>query len=125
MNKSVYIFDLDDTIVQYNKRRIVVPKQTWHMLKKLKRNNAEIFIISYNPLAQILGAQLGLYKHVNAIICGEPPRYSLIEILMEKYPHIKDFDYFDDRLDNIQEILEKYPNTRCHHVTKIITCKDL
>jgi len=119
---SVYIFDLDDTLVQY-KKRMAVPRETWHVLRRLHESGAKIYVISYNRQAAFIAAQLGLTKYVHSVISGDPPRDYVIAKLFEAHPEITEFTYFDDNLDNIKDITQRYLGEyriKTVHVTETI-----
>ncbi|QYB17436.1 haloacid dehalogenase-like hydrolase motif-containing [Pacmanvirus S19] len=120
-----YIFDLDDTLVQYNPKP-KVPRETWHVLRKLHEQGSKLYIISYNPLAPLIAAELQLTQYIEDIFTSRPPRDQLITKLLVKYPEITEFTYFDDSKDNIKEITDEFrPKYRIHtfHVITPIKCK--
>ena len=129
---TVIVFDLDDTPAQYGRRKIAVPKQTWHALALLSRTAmTRHFVVSYNPLAAALAGQLGLLKHVEGVVSGHLPRDALLRVLFERYSissggddRSMQFVYFDDREDNIEEVLASYPRAQCKHLIGPIACKD-
>lgn len=115
MNKDVYLFDLDDTIVYYSKRGLTVPRQTWHKLRAL-HFSATLILVSYNPLAFHIAGRLGLFKYCPCVIVGIEFRKELIAQALAKctsahvntpvntplhLQHVHHVYYFDDRLDNI------------------------
>lgn len=118
---KIIIFDLDDTLIN---SKIKVPRQTYHMLNKLKKMNCIIGIISYNCLAKFVVNKVGLYKYTNYIYNGDLDRNKLFERCIFNITlneNIKNYEvyYIDDRLDNLQIVKENFPNTIIYH------CKNL
>lgn len=109
----VVVFDLDDTLVRYTKRGAKVPRETWHALRRLHENGAQLFVVSYNPMAPFLVAQLGLSKYIDITVTGVPPRTSLLDVLVTKVGLPPWFIYIDDRPDNIREIRAKWTEADC------------
>ncbi|SHO33211.1 Haloacid dehalogenase-like hydrolase motif-containing [Cedratvirus A11] len=128
-DKPIFIFDLDDTLVFYNKKGAKVPRETWHTLRFLYEQGVDMYVISYNPGAYFIAAQLGLTRYIKDFITARPPRDLLLNMLLQKYQDIqgRPLVYFDDALDNLQEIrqslLENVTQRRItlHHVSKNIT----
>lgn len=63
------IFDLDGTLID-DSRRCAVPKQTFHLLKKLKSAGMPMAIISANPLASQFAMVTGLSKYIPFAFSG-------------------------------------------------------
>ncbi|SPN79387.1 Haloacid dehalogenase-like hydrolase motif-containing [Brazilian cedratvirus IHUMI] len=126
--KPVFVFDLDDTLVFYGKRGAKVPRETWHALRFLHEQEVDMYVISYNPEAYFIGAQLGLTRYIKDFITARPPRDVLLSLLLEKHNQQGKVVYFDDARDNLEEIrqslLENITGRRIilHHVSKSITC---
>lgn len=122
----IVVFDLDDTLVQYG-RRIVVPKQTWHVLALLQNLGAHMYCVSYNPLANLVVGEMGLRKLLEDVVSGRPPRYELVGRLVARNPIIsgKEFIYVDDRGDNIEEVQRAYPMAKSVLVRRALCCCDL
>lgn len=70
------IFDLDDTLLPSSMK---VPRETWHKLNNLRKNNWTLGIVSYNPLAAWLVSITGLKKYFSGIAVGDVDRYKLVE----------------------------------------------
>lgn len=120
------MFDLDDTLIQCTKKgRYIVPKQTWHALRNLHNKNIKLCITSYNKTALLWVELLGLYKYIQDIFVGNPPRYYLIDNIIEKYPEYSILGYFDDREDNIEEVKHRYPTIPCFLVKEPISNKSI
>ncbi len=100
---KVYIFDLDDTLVRYSTKGAVVPRQTFHLLRRLHCEGHLILIVSYNPLCKIIALQTGLYKYAQFVVFGDSYRFLLVERALAKSKLSKqtEFFYIDDRFDNI------------------------
>ena len=114
MQTKLYIFDLDDTLVRYGKHKFCVPKQTFHMLRRLHNEGHKIVIITYNPLGTNLVKLTKLNKYVKEVVYGTEYRHLLLYKFLQSYDDI--FTYVDDRKDNIQCIKEHYPNATTVHV---------
>lgn len=104
---KIIIFDLDDTLVN---AKMKIPRQTYHMLNKFKKENYIIGIISYNFLVNLVAKKTNLYKYTNYIFYGDLDR----NILFEKCLNVIYADnidslsyniyYADDRADNLQVV---------------------
>ncbi|ATE82263.1 Hydrolase 3 incomplete domain containing protein [Pandoravirus salinus] len=109
----VVVFDLDDTLVRYTKRGAKVPRETWHALRRLHENGVQLYVVSYNPAAPFLVAQLGLSKYIDYIVTGVPPRTNLLDVLTTRVDLPPWFLYIDDRADNIKEIEAQWTEAEC------------
>ncbi len=49
--KTIIIFDLDDTLVN---GKMIIPRQTYHMLNRFKKLNYLIGIITYNWMVHLV-----------------------------------------------------------------------
>lgn len=106
---AVVVFDLDDTLVRYTKKGARVPRETWHALRRLWEGGVSLFIVSYDPLASFLVGQLGLFKYIDKVVSGRPPRTNVIDQLAADADLPTSFFYVDDRPDNIDEVKAKWP----------------
>lgn len=126
-DKPVFIFDLDDTLVFYNKRGVKVPRETWHALRFLHEQGVDMYVISYNPGVHFIASQLGLTRYIKEFVTARPPRDALLNLLLEKQKERRNVVYFDDARDNLEEIrqslLENITQRRItlYHVNKTIT----
>src|SRR5579883_3314981 len=59
---TLYIFDLDDTLIQYTRRGPNVPRQTFHALRALCQAGHECVVVTWNPFGSSLVVQTGLKK---------------------------------------------------------------
>ncbi len=117
MNSVAHIFDLDDTLVQYHKKNMNVPKQTFHCLRNLSHQNCFLGIISFNPFAPFIAHSLGLMKYVfNVISDSRLNRVELIQKILTVMTNSTEIHYWDDRLDNIHCIYLFFPFIQTHHV---------
>ncbi len=98
----MYIFDLDDTLVRYGRRKIAVPRQNGH----------SIGIVSYNPLCETIVQQTGLNKYTDFVAFGTEERHKLVQRACCN----QDFIYIDDRLDNIEDVKAYFPYVCTVHV---------
>ncbi len=118
--KTVYdvvVFDLDDTLIRISKNGFHVPKQTWHKLNFLKKNNIRMAIISYNSLAPMWIKCCGLENYIEMIDFGDINRSELMSNVLKKMNiSSSKILYFDDRMDNILEIKKVYNDAVCVHV---------
>jgi len=119
---TIIIFDLDDTLVNY---KMIIPRQTYHMLNKFKRMNYCIGIITYNKLVGIVANETNLYKYTNNIYHENIDRDILFEKCLteiindNKLDNVVKIYYIDDRLDNLQIIKENFPNVITYHCNDI------
>jgi len=114
---TLHIFDLDDTLVQYRKKKVSVPRQTFHALKSL--STCKLAIISYNPGANSVVGLLGLTKYIDGIVCDAiADRVDLMKRMFSLLMNdtCTTIHYWDDRLDNLEAIQTYYPFIECHHV---------
>lgn len=112
-NDVVVVFDLDDTLVRYTKKGAKVPRETWHLLRRLHENGVRLFVVSYNPMAAFLAAQLGLFRYIDKVVSGRSPRTCVIDRLAAEAPLSASFFYIDDRVDNIKEVKKAWPGAIC------------
>jgi len=119
---KMVIFDLDDTLVKYVCGKFFVPKQTYHVLRLLKRNDFKITIVSYNPYAKIIASLCNLYQYTDRVICKGRYREELVfQLILDSNDS---FFYFDDRNDNFEAIQKNFPNAVCLHVVDcFVLCK--
>lgn len=59
------VFDLDDTLLAHTGK---VPKQTFHLLKKLVKSDVKLAVISANPLARYFVRAAGLGRYVTVVV---------------------------------------------------------
>ena len=106
------IFDLDDTLVHYGRKKICVPRQTFHVLRAL---NQRIGVISFNALAHFVIAKTGLIKYVASVAAGEKPRAQLMQEVLASHPNQTwtELHYWDDREDNLQVVQTYFPLLLC------------
>ena len=111
------IFDLDDTLVRYGNKKRCVPRQTFHCLRDLYLRGFILFVVTYNPLGVLIAHEEGLFKYIKFLLSTKNTndQSKIIEKLFSYFP-TKDFIYFDDRQDNIQQVQLKYPYAICIHV---------
>lgn len=112
-----FVFDLDDTLLDNRKGRPRVARQTWHVLKRLcgLEEECRLAIVSYNPGVHLWAGMCGLTRYIPRIGFVRNPT-GRQEVVASVLPD--DFDeavdslyYFDDRIDNIQEVMARYPQT--------------
>jgi len=111
----LHIFDLDDTLVRYGRKKICVPRQTHHALRALRGEKA---IISYNNMASVIATLQGL-KIAN-ISCGNKDRHILAGEVLSKSIGTE-IHYWDDRSDNLLAVCTYYPFIHPHLVTDSLT----
>ncbi len=109
------VFDLDDTLVRYGKKKVCVPRQTFHCLRELALRGFRLCIVSYNPLCHLIAQQTGLSKFIDIIRHKKCKRSDLVSMVIPE----KDmrFFYFDDRLDNINDVADVFPFVIPVHVS--------
>lgn len=73
---TIIIFDLDDTLVNC---KMKIPRQTYHMLNKFKKNNYFIGIITYNWMVNLVAKETNLYKYTSHIFYKDIDRATLFE----------------------------------------------
>ena len=93
----------------------MVPRQTFHKLRTLSYNS-KIYIVSYNPLCEYIVNITGLYKYINHVFFGSDERYKLVEQVIQLHNNTDSFIYFDDRRDNIENIVVHFPFIKCVYV---------
>ena len=69
---TIIIFDLDDTLVNWNRK---IPRQTYHMLNKFKKLNYIIGVISYNLTSYYIAEETNLYEYTSHIFYKNTNRY--------------------------------------------------
>ena len=80
-------------------------------------------IITFNPMPQLVCLNTSIYKYMDFVINGNLDRNILfkkvINMIIKKHniSKLEEYDiyYIDDRIDNITDIKEKYPNIKCFH----------
>lgn len=118
MSYTLHIFDLDDCLVQYNKNKICVPRQTFHRFKKQTELTIRV-IVSYNPLAHVIVKSVELENFIDYVVNTHvDERWQLIEQILVKYSgYIFDtIHYYDDRMDNIHNVKTKYDFIFTHYI---------
>lgn len=117
------VFDLDDTLITCGRWGCGprVPRQTFHVHRTLQAAGTPVAIISYNPLASLWVNCLGLRPYVAC--CVSNTGLSRAEAL-ETLRLCKDstITYFDDRLDNLEDVAEGHPDTVTVYVMYVIHC---
>lgn len=111
----LHIFDFDDTLVFTNKG-ITVPRQTFHKLRQLKQDGHIIAVISYNPLLKYFINALNLAPLCDIIHYDDNERYKLVQYVLNKCNMDTKFVYYDDRIDNIENVKSHYPNAITYHI---------
>ena len=115
---TIIIFDLDDTLVN---GKMKIPRQTYHMLNKFKKNNYFIGIITYNWMVNLVAKETNLYKYTSHILYENIDRNILFEncvsqiIKDQQLVNVNKIYYIDDRLDNLQVVKEKNDNVTTYH----------
>ena len=119
---TIIIFDLDDTLVNWNRK---IPRQTYHMLNKFKKLNYIIGVISYNLTSYYIAEETNLYEYTSHIFYKNTNRDILFELCINKIitdynlNNITNIYYIDDRIDNLQVVKNKYPNVITYHCYNI------
>lgn len=94
----------------------MVPKQTFHKLRALSHHN-KIYIVSYNPLCEYIVNVTGLYKYINRVFFGTDERYKLVDQVINLHnDNQASFIYFDDRRDNIKNVMLHFPFIKCVYI---------
>ena len=120
----VIIFDMDDTLVN---GRMKVPRQTYHMLNRFKKRGYLIGIISYNAMLPFVVGAKKLNKYTKYLCYKSNAdrcvlfQNCLSQIMQENPSDTYTLYYADDRLDNIENVKEKYPNVTTYHCTNVNT----
>ena len=115
---KIIIFDLDDTLVN---PKMIIPRQTYHMLNKFKKLNYIIGIITYNCLVNIVAKETNLYKYTNYIFYGYLDRDILfkkaLNKIFEENPTSLNWQiyYVDDRADHLQIVKESFSTIITYH----------
>jgi len=116
-----HVFDLDDTLVTYGRRGLVVPRQTFHTLRDLLAAGEEVVVVSFNPWARVLVSLMGLTRYVARTVTpvseGEG-RAELVTQAIAGWGGDAKFAYYDDRSDNVAAVRERFgPRASAHVVT--------
>ncbi len=103
----IVIFDLDDTLLPCTGR---VPRQTFHMLKFLKRQGCKIGIISYDSMARFLIERTGLGNYIDYAVYGNIDRFEMFQTCQSKlnFSEKEKTFYADDRLDNLEKVASQF-----------------
>lgn len=132
------VFDLDDTLTFTSvKARTSVPKQTFHLLKKLTSAGIATAVISANPLARNTVVATGLSRYVQVVVQerdvdsagldpdlaagrSESERVRLQQLVkavttIGLEPAVDRVLYVDDGLRHLANIKKAFPNTALHH----------
>lgn len=75
--RVLHIFDLDDTLVQYKKNKISVPKQTFHILRSAY-HCVTFAVVTFNLFAKEIVNKTGLTKYVRYVVIGTQSRVALL-----------------------------------------------
>lgn len=118
------IFDLDNTLINLNGN---VPRQTYHMLKKFKKQGYIIGIVSYDHLCHFTSDGLNLYDYSDIVKWSSMGRSKLfldtLNYLKLKNnitdDNIEQIYYIDIQKDNIQNIKESFPNIITWYCTNV------
>ena len=104
----IFLFDLDDTLVSHRGK---VPRQTWHVLRRLQREGHVLGIVSNNILAPSVAASVGLTQYVpfHSILVQASPqetRSALVQRWLDVARPAQEtaIHYFDDRTYQVDEI---------------------
>ena len=119
MSSKLIIFDLDDTLVRYGKKRkICVPRQTFHSLRDLHARGFTLVCVTYNCYGEMIANQCCLFKYISFLQYARNigDRSLVVRLVAQKY-NSNNFSYFDDRKDNIEQVKLKFPNSSCIHVS--------
>lgn len=125
MTNKIIIFIFENILIN---KRMKIPKQTYHLLQKLKKNGYIIGIISNNPLIYFDARELGLYKYSNYIKCDNKLQiYELFNIILNNLSKYKKNNYKDDDkiyfidtdINNLQKIKKNNDKIFTIH------CKDI
>ncbi len=111
------VFDLDDTLIRYGKH-ITVPRQTFHCLRDLKARGFIIACATYNVYGVLIAHECGLFKYIDFLQwdANTGDRSIIITKILLQYPGEKNFIYFDDRMDNLNQVKCKFPEASYAHV---------
>lgn len=108
------VFDFDDTLVDSS--TLKVPKQTYHMMKHLKKRNVDIRVVSYNRLLRYWIHLVELAKYVTTYATAQIDREKLVQMILPPELGEETWWYVDDREDHIETIRRFYPNAKTFHV---------
>lgn len=117
---TIIIFDLDDTLVNC---KMKMPRQTYHMLNRLKKLNYIIGVITYNCMVGIVAKETNLYKYTEHIYYANTDRDLLFEMcvnqIINDYQLINvteiEIHYIDDKLDNLLAVKTNNKTVITHH----------
>ncbi len=102
------ILDLDDTLITGSGRKPgvpIVPRQTFHALRKLRHAGAHIVVTSFNPSAVLWVNMLLLTPFVSRVFYScKGDRAALVLEACAHFPTYHPVHYFDDREDNIDAV---------------------
>jgi hypothetical protein len=120
--KMLIIFDLDQTLVCGKKNQ--VPRQTFHALRALKAQGHTLVVVTYNCLGFFVANATGLLKYIECVFYLKclSERSDLILLVLshfqfEQFPFYE-LVYFDDRIDNIMNVQQRFPSAICIAVSK-------
>ena len=133
--RCVHIFDCDDTFVHYGRGRFLVPRQTFHKLRHLKQAGHRTGAISFNVSANRVLALTGALKYIDVVIVPHSSEESRADLMTRALRHFVNLHpltllshsihYYDDRVDNITNVLGRYPHVVAHRVScalQLYTC---
>ncbi len=106
------MFDLDDTLVFQSRKRKgspIVPRQTYHLLRTLKRLGHTCFIVTYNGMAPYWVKVRHLSPFIHRVAYGDRDRHELVRLALGSDFKHDAFVYIDDREDNIEVISKHFP----------------
>jgi len=104
------VFDLDDTLICGDTGK--VPKQTFHLLRKLQRAGIKMGIISANPMAVMFAQVHRLAKYIPFALSQGPKetRAHLFGRALDKLGVEPDnVLYCDDGARNLASVAEQFP----------------
>jgi hypothetical protein len=112
------VFDLDDTLIDGDTGK--VPKQTHHLLRKLRDAGVRMAIISSNPKADLYASLLGLSRFVGTVLTqgGCESRASLfgraLDALRVSRTDVTGVLHCDDGARNLAEVKTCFPGVQLH-----------
>lgn len=118
----IVIFDLDDTLVNY---KMTVPRQTFHMLNRFKKEGYLIGVITYNPLANYVISRTGLKNYVDCVVYKDADRDVLFKRCLDtlQVNEMNELNgpvhYIDDRMDNLNVVKKSFPQVQIHHCNNV------
>ncbi len=118
MNKLI-IFDLDDTLVRYSNKgkKRCVPRQTFHCLRDLFLRGFILVCVTYNKFGVLIAHECGLFKYISFLQQGQSAdNRSIVIAKVLQHHEDRNFIYFDDRMDNLKEVTQAYPDATCVNV---------